>query len=235
MKDPRAFDFDGDYGEIYDDIARTVIPGYEQLFQAILALLRGRLGPRASVLVVGCGTGKEIATLAPAEPGWSITGVDPSAEMVGVTRSVVRRLGVESRVTVVHGEVDALPSRTSFDAATIINVMHFLPDDGGKTGLMRAVAARVQQGGPVLLFDLHGDPTSDAFRELDEAWVSYMKIRGLRGEALDRFLERLRKGIDYVSESRIMEICSAVGLEPHFRYFGGFHYGGWLLMRRASV
>jgi tRNA (cmo5U34)-methyltransferase len=233
MKDPRAFDFDGDYGEIYDDIARTVIPGYEQLFQAILALLSGRLSPRAHVLVVGCGTGKEIATLAPAEPGWLITGVDPSAEMVGVTRSVARRLGVDSRVTVVHGEVAALPARAAFDAATVINVMHFLPDDGAKAALMESVATRVRPGGPVLLFDLHGDPTSDAFR--DVAWVSYMKIRGLRGEPLDGFLERLRKGIDYVSESRIMEICGSVGLEPQLRFFGGFHYGGWLLTRRGSA
>jgi tRNA (cmo5U34)-methyltransferase len=231
MKDPRAFDFDGDYGEIYDDIARTVIPGYEQLFQATLALLGGRLGSRANVLVVGCGTGKEIAALAPAEPGWSITGVDPSAEMVGVTRSVVRRLGVESRVAVVHGEVDALPAQASFDAATVINVMHFLRDDGTKAALMEAVATRVRPGGPILLFDLHGDPVSEAFQELDEAWVSYMRIRGLQGEALEEFLERLRKGIDYVPESRIMEICRSVGLEPQFRYFGGFHYGGWLLTR----
>ena len=122
MKDPRAFDFDGDYGEIYDDIARTVIPGYRQLFEATLALLRGRLGQQAAVLVVGCGTGKEIAALVPAEPGWSITGVDPSAEMIGVTGAVLRRLGAEDRVSLVHGEVGSLPSRLSFDAATVINV-----------------------------------------------------------------------------------------------------------------
>lgn len=231
MRDARAFDFDGDYGEIYDDIARTVIPGYEQLFEATLALLRGRLEPRSRVLVVGCGTGKEIATFGPAEPGWKITGVDPSAEMIGVTGTVVRRLGLEDRVDLVNGEVGSLPADAAFDAATVINVMHFLSDGGAKDELMNAVTARVRPGGCVILFDLHGDPDSEAFLRLDEAWVAFMRIRGLDGEALEAFLERLRRGIDYVPESRIMEICRDAGLHLECRYIGGFHYGGWLFTR----
>jgi SAM-dependent methyltransferase len=62
-------------------------------------------------LDVGCGTG--VATAAVAELGWSVVGVDPSADMLDVAR--VR--GVE----VVQGSADALPfDEGTFDAAVSV-------------------------------------------------------------------------------------------------------------------
>ncbi len=234
MRSRDAFDFDGDYGRIYDHIARTVIPGYEQLFPATLAVLRQRVGERARVLVVGCGTGQEVAAFAPREPGWTVTAVDPSPVMIEATRQVARDLSVLDRVTLVQGLVSDLDD-TGFDAATVINVMHFLADDGAKAGLMRDVAMRVRPGGSVVLFDLHGDPASESFRLLDGAWARYMELRGLVGEDKARFRKRLQDGIVYVPESRVLEICREAGLELTARYFGGLLYGGWLLTRTRSA
>jgi tRNA (cmo5U34)-methyltransferase len=234
VRDAEAFDFDGDYGEIYDDIARTVIPGYEQLFQATLALLRLRIGREARVLVVGCGTGREMEAFARSEPGWLLTGVDPSPRMIEVSRKVVARLQIEDRVHLVQGEVGDVEQEPSFDAATVLNVMHFLPDDGSKQELMQSVADRVRPGAPVALFDLHGDRDSTAFRALEPGWVEFMSIRGLQGDALQSFLDRLRKGIAYVPESRVLEICEQADLQLVCKYFGGFLYGGWLLARGTA-
>ncbi len=65
VRDPEAFDLDGDYGEGYTFIAETVIPGYDQVFEAVLALLHTHLGSEGHFLLVGCGTGKEIEHLTP--------------------------------------------------------------------------------------------------------------------------------------------------------------------------
>ena len=234
MRDPEAFDFDGDYGESYRFIAETVIPGYDQVFEAVLALLHTHLGSEGHVLLVGCGTGKEIEHLTPPWPGWRFTAVDPSTKMIEATRSVVALLGVEERVRIHHGHVLDLPMRPECDAATVINVMHFLSDDGAKQELLTSVAERVRPKGPVVLFDLHGDPDSAAFATLWSAWLEFMEQRGLMGYAKKHFVERLEQGIAFVPEARILELCRNAGLGPVARFFGGFLYGGWLLKREIT-
>lgn len=234
MRDPEAFDFDGDYGEGYSFIAETVIPGYDQVFEAVHALLHTHLDSAGHVLVVGCGTGKELEHLTPPRPGWRFTAVDPSIRMIEVTRSVVARLSVEERVRIHHGYVHDLSPSAEFDAATVINVMHFLPDDGAKQELLTSVAERVRPEGPVVLFDLHGDPASAAFTTLWSGWLEFMEQRGLVGRAKRRFLERLEQGIAFVPEARILELCRNAGLGLEARFFGAFLYGGWLLKREIT-
>jgi tRNA (cmo5U34)-methyltransferase len=233
MKDAEAFDFDGDYGRGYSWIAQTVIPGYDQLFREVLSLFLPRLGDDAHVLIVGCGTGKEIASLATANESWTFTAVDPSTAMIEASRGVARHLGVEDRVHLHHGYVHDLPEVPTFDAATVINVMHFLPDDGGKLQLLGSAAERMRPGAPVVLFDLHGDPESPEFGRLYEEWLEFMELRGLVGEEKERFVQRLEAGIVYVPRERIIDLSHEAGFEVRDRFFGAFLYGGWLLKKKA--
>ncbi len=231
MKDPAAFDFDGAYGRIYDHIAHTVIPGYEQLFQATLAVLRQQLGSEARVLVTGCGTGMETCAFLASEPGWRVTAVDPSDRMIAATGRAATERGLDDRLDLFHGVTADLPPDLPFDAATVLNVMHFVPDDGGKDALIRSVAGRVRTGGSVALFDLHGQPGTEAFDLLRAAWSDFMTQRGLVGPERAAFLQRIEDGIVWVPEARVLEICRDAGLRLVGRYFGGLLYGGWLLVR----
>lgn len=234
MKDTRAFDFDADYGRDYDELVVRVIPGYRQLFQATLAVLRGVLGREAALLVVGCGTGREIETFAQAEPEWIITGVDPSSRMIEASASLVRSMNLEGRVRLVHGTVDGLAAQPAFDAATVINVMHFLPDDGAKERLIRGVASRLKKGGFLVLFDLCGEEGTPPFELLYDAWKDFVRQRGVAGAANDKFFGRIKAGIAFVSEARITEICSDAHLGLVCRYFAGLCYGGWLFRRELG-
>ncbi len=234
MKDPTAFDFDGDYGAGYEDLARTVIPGYDQVFQSVLAIFRRQLEPLAQILIAGCGTGRELATLGPAHSGWRFVAVDPSIEMVRVTADLVQRQQLQTRVRLHHGYVHDLPPNDRYDAATIINVLHFLQDDGEKQALVNSVSTRLRIGAPLVLFDLHGDPMSVEFRTLRDAWYEFIELRGLTADSKARFIDRLDRGIAYVPETRILDICRDAGLELRARFYGGFLYGGWLLARGAT-
>ena len=232
MRDPQAFNFDGDYGAIYEDLAPKVIPGYDTLFPATLALLMERVSPKAHVLVVGCGTGREIRAFAPHAPAWRFTALDPSLEMVHHTQRVASQLGVVQQTTFYHGQVHDLPASQRFDVATVINVMHFLHDDGAKDHLMQSVAHRLYSGGTVALFDLHGDRQAPYFELFYEAWKRYMTLRGYADQARESLLKRLATGIAYVPEERILEICADAGLHLIRKYWSGLLYGGWLLERR---
>ncbi len=232
MLNAEAFNFDGDYGEIYEDLAHRVIPGYDTLFPATLALLLERAGASARVLIVGCGTGQEFRSFAPSAPGWSFTAVDPSAEMIRLSQRVAQKVGAGGRTSFYHGYVHELPASERYDAATVINVMHFLRDDGAKEQLMASVSERMPKGGTVALFDLHGDRSAPHHAFFYEAWKRYMSLRGYGDAAKARLLRRLAAGIAWVPEERIMQICHDAGLRLIHRYWAGLLYGGWLLERR---
>jgi len=70
----------------------------------------------------------EIERFLPRNPGWHITGVDPSHDMLALTQTKAEPLGVAERVTLIRGTVEVLPIETRFDAATCLFVLHFLTD-----------------------------------------------------------------------------------------------------------
>ena len=240
MTTPEPFDFDGDYGDGYEQLARTVIPGYLSSFRQALALLQGRLPPTARVLVVGAGTGIEIVTFRAAEPGWRLTGVDPSAQMLDLAARRIRDAAgsVESAsppaaapaVELIHGTVEDLAGR-SFDAATCFNVMHFLPDDGAKQALLAGIADRLAPGAPFVLFELHGDPAAPGFDEWFAAWHRFCAIQGMGEAERVAFRARIDAGIHWASEPRIRALLARAGFEDVERYFRSLLYGGWIARR----
>jgi len=231
MKDPKAFNFDGDYGEEYKELASRVIPGYDELFVATLSLLQERLTPQARLLIVGCGTGREIEVFAPHEHHWSFDCVDPSKAMIEYSRQMAERLGVTSRVRFHNVYTHELDLGYQFDAATVINVMHFLLDDGSKDALMQSVSQRVKPGGIVILFDLHGNSSEPYFKLFYDAWKRYMDLRGYTGKKKERLLRRLETGIAYADSERIIQICHSAGLKLIQPYWSGLLYTAWIFER----
>ena len=109
----------------YEDTVKRVNVGYELVFALVHSSLRALGRPDLHVLVVGAGGGAEIEHFLPANPGWRITGVDPSRDMLALAQAKAERLGVAERVTLIQGTVDDLPASASFEAATCIYVLHF--------------------------------------------------------------------------------------------------------------
>ena len=233
MKSTEAFDFEGEYGNDYHDFVQRVIPGYHAFFTMGLAVLQTRLPAAARLLVVGSGSGSEVLTFGQACPEWTFTAVDPSRQMIDTARQAAATAGLTSRVRFHQGYCWDLPVETTYDAATLINVMHFLPDDGAKQALLDAVAARLKDGGTFLLFDLHGDTAAPAFGRLLGAWERFMALQGFSPQERAVFMDRLERGIDYVPEERIIELARAAGLRLGERYGAGLLYGGWVFEKTA--
>lgn len=234
-RDTAPFDFDGDYGRAYEDLAHRVIPGYRTLFPMVAALADPALPPGGRLLVVGAGTGIELATFRRARPDLHLTGLDPSAQMLELAR---RRLATAADAPTGPGSVDLrlglvrdLPVRPRFHAATIINVLHFLPDDGEKASLLKGVADRLRAGGLLVLFDLHGEPGAPEHERAMAAWRRYWRIMNLAEEEIPRFEERISTGIHFASAQRIADLAEQAGFGPPRRFFQGLLYGGWTFAR----
>lgn len=135
----QAIEFDRDRASKYDLDIRKAIPGYEALHGMAQTLLQLSLSQSAKLLVVGSGTGMELINFCTNNPQWLLTGVEPSAEMMAIAKKQLSQRNLLERVNLHTGYVGSLPETSLMDAATLILVMHFLPDDGSKLALLKAI------------------------------------------------------------------------------------------------
>src|SRR5437016_6486241 len=85
----------------YEHAVTSVNMGYEFIFELTHAFLRALGKGDLDILVVGVGGGAEIERFLPHNPGWRITGVDPSREMLELARVKAEGLGVADQVTLI--------------------------------------------------------------------------------------------------------------------------------------
>ncbi len=221
------------HAESYDADIRFAIPGYETLHEVAAALLTVDLEdrPPPHVLCVGTGTGEEIMRLAPHHPAWRITGVDPSAPMLAIAERKVASAALSDRVTLIPGSVPDLPDDARFDAATLLLVLHFLPDDGAKLELLRGIAARLHPGAPLILADQHGDLTSTEDGRLYRAWRARQIARGMPPESADAMFSGLPQVIHFIPESRLRDLLTEAGFTTIQPIFRALVIGAWLTHR----
>ncbi|NNG17332.1 MAG: class I SAM-dependent methyltransferase [Gemmatimonadales bacterium] len=231
MADQPGFDFDGDYATRYERVIRQVVPGYDDLMHLTPAVLRMTVGPTARVLVVGAGTGNELAAYARGEPGWLLTAVEPSEGMLAQARARMADLGMESRIEFCRGHLAELPETRPFDAATLLLVLHFQPDDGAKLRLLRDIAARLRPGAPFTLVDSHGEAGTAPFDQMMEAWMRYARYHGVSEEEEALYREQVRDGVYNVPAERVTELLSEAGFRNPSQFYRALVFGGWVAER----
>lgn len=231
MRVKDVFDFEGEYGEGYEDLARRVIPGYETLFPMLAALLDPDLPAGGRVLVVGAGTGIELVTLKWARPDLALHGVDPSRQMLDLARRRVEEAGNVNGITYQLGYAEDVVAPPLFDAATLVNVLHFVPDDGSKASLLQSIAERVRPGGTFALFDLQGDPDSAEYARFMPAWQRYWTLMGMNAKDKPHFDEMIRTGIHFASPERTVALALEAGFDKPRRFYKSLLYGGWMFRR----
>ncbi len=226
------FNFDADFGERYDEFVRTFVPGYEALFNMSLALLQTELGPRAKVLVVGSGTGAELLTFGKTMPRWTFTAVEPSPQMMGQCKAKVEQAQLADRVELHQGYLDEISTGEQFDAATLILVLHFVPDNGSQYALLRGISQRLKRGGSLILVHHFGDTQSEMFQHMFAAWVNYHILKGMPPARAHHILDEATKTHHFISEARTLELLNSVGFGEVERFYTAFLTGGFLARKR---
>jgi len=231
VPDRPGFDFDGDYSARYERVIRRVVPGYDDLILLAHAALRMSVGPQARVLVVGAGTGNELAAYATAEPGWRLTAVEPSGAMISQARARVSRRGLGGRVELVQCPLAELPETEPFDAASLLLVLHFQPDNGAKRDMLREIARRLEPGSPLVVVDAYGTKGTPNFARLMEAWMRYARSHGVTEQEERLYREQVEDGIHFVPEGRLIELLAEAGFRSPSQFFRALVFGGWVVER----
>ncbi len=218
--------FDQDRARNYDGMIANWFPGYEEVLGGIANLLRSDAAGD-EILVVGAGTGNEILALLDASPHFRITGVDPAAEMVAIAE---QKLMKYPSVQMVTGTVDMLATIPRFHAATLLLVLHFLPDDGAKLDLLQAISQRLKPEAAFFLVDIFGDQTSIS-AQLKR--LKTMLPEDVSQAEIEYRFQRIKEKIHYIPEERLQELLLEAGFGASRCFFQETIYGGWWTRKRA--
>ena len=220
--------FDQERASKYDLDIRKAIPGYETLHEMAYTLLEKSSSQQSNVLITGSGTGMEIINLCQRNPHWKFTGVEPSADMMEIAKNRLEIQEITKQVKWHPDYVDSLPENQVYDAATLLLVMHFIPDDGSKLSLLQNIAKRLKLGATLVLADLHGDRESDSFKQLFLAWKSFYfnRLENTSLEDENKFNTAINS-IHFISESKIISLLKEAGFREITRFYNAFLFGGW--------
>ncbi len=223
--------FDPKKATHYDDLARKAVFGYDQLFTMALSILVEKQNESANVLIVGCGTGMELTTFGNQMPNWRLTGVDPSEEMIKISKAKIDDHGLNNRVELHNGFVDGLPEEEKYDAATLIFVLRFIRDDRKKLSLFQDIAKRLKTGAKLVIVDQYGDPGSEDFEFITNAWINFMKFGGVPSELVMKIaIQAIEQS--FFTESEIQKLLSEAGFERANRFYNSFMHGGWIVQKK---
>jgi ArsR family transcriptional regulator len=144
------------------DKLRADLFGAASHLQALLSLV----DERWTVGDLGCGTGHVASALAPFVT--RVIAVDRSGEMLQAARRRLRDLeGVEVR----RGELEALPiDADELDAATLLLVLHHLPDPAAALSEARRV---LKPGGRLVIVDMLAHDREEYRQQMGHVWLGF--------------------------------------------------------------
>lgn len=234
MHDPAA-KFDAERAAEYERQSRIALAGYEACHELAACLLSAALEPgdtaSRTVLVVGAGgTAQEIQCLARLQPHWRFTAVDPSPQMLDQAMDRLRSLGLADRTEAMCGMVQDLAPARTFDAATLIGVLHHQGGDAAKQALLHTIAARLPAGAPLVLA---GNSHAYANRPLLlKAWAERWRMAGAGPDQVQAKLAKILQGADPpATEAASLQLLDAAGFARAERFFSSLFWTGWIAFR----
>ncbi|MBI2235746.1 MAG: class I SAM-dependent methyltransferase [Magnetospirillum sp.] len=229
--------FDADRAAAYDRRIREAIPGYEALHVLSCMVVAEATAGRGRALVVGAGTGVECVALAQSCPNLHVVGVDPSTEMLAIAEHKVAAHDLTQRVRLYPSKVSGLPKFEPFDVATLLLVLHFLPDaengaGGAKQTLLTEIADHLKPGASLVLADLFADPV-EAWQTQQRAWWRHLQLAsGIAEAEVDKGFRHVDRDIFPVTEARLAALLGAAGFGPPQAFFRALCFGGWVARRK---
>ena len=231
-----AAKFDVERAAAYEQQSRIALAGYEACHDLSACMLAAALGSGtvARLLVVGAGGGaREIVTAGALEPGWRFTAVDPSPAMMELARHRLAEQGLDRRTEIVLGTIEDVPDDATFDAATLIGVLHHLPGDTAKHEILRAIARRLRPHAPLILAGNHYAYASEPL--MLAAWGQRWRQQGASAEAIEAKLGKILQGADPPpSEAAVAVLLDGSGFGTPTRFFSSLFWGAWLARRRSA-
>lgn len=222
--------FDTSRANEYARQSRIALAGYDACQDLAACMLAASLGdaPSARVLVVGAGgTAQEIIAMASLEPGWRFMAVDPSQPMLDAARQQLEATHLLDRTTLHLGPLEDLAADASYDAATLIGVLHHLEGDEAKDRMLQSIRAHLKPGAPLIVAGNHYAYASQPL--LLAAWGQRWRQHGATPDEVKAKLGKILQGADPPhSEAAVQKLLHDAGFGDATRFFSSLFWGAWL-------
>jgi S-adenosylmethionine-diacylgycerolhomoserine-N-methlytransferase len=158
---------------IYDGTRRYYLLGRDQLIATL------NPAAAASVLEIGCGTGRNLVLAARLHPEARFFGIDVSTEMLTTAISAISRRGLTKRIRVAHGDgttfdPSALFGIPAFDHVLISYSLSMIPD---WRGVLQAAASHLKPAGRLHVVDFgHQERLPGVARALLRRWLAMFDV-----------------------------------------------------------
>lgn len=104
--------------------------------------------PGDRILVIGCGTGRDLVALG--ARGHRVTGVEPAAPAAALAREALRRRGVDAEI--VQGYFEDVAISDVFDTIVFSYFCYgYIPESRRRIEVLRKASARLAPGGTILI------------------------------------------------------------------------------------
>jgi tRNA (cmo5U34)-methyltransferase len=222
--------FDDARAAEYGRQSRIALAGYDACQDLAACMLAASLEPAyaAQILVVGAGgTAQEIIAMAALEPHWHFTAVDPSAAMLDAARAQLQAHHLLERTAIHHGHLEDLAASASFDAATLIGVLHHLEGDVAKRQILHSINTRLKPGAPLIVA---GNQYAYASQPLLlAAWGQRWRQHGASADEVQAKLGKILQGADPPhSEAAVQQLLHDSGFGDATRFFSSLFWSAWL-------
>ncbi len=222
--------FDHSRAMEYEVQSRIALAGYDACHELSACMLTAKLGKvrNADILVVGAGgTAEEVYRIAALEPEWKFTAVDPSASMLECAKTRLAERDLSNKVKIIHGYVHDLPNDRSFDAATLVGVLHHIKAVEDKLDLLKSIAERLKPNSPMILACNYLPYESEPL--FLSAWQQRWKMAGISPDDASKKLGKILEGARPVeSEEEVRSLLAEAGFKRTKRFFSSLFWGAWI-------
>jgi tRNA (cmo5U34)-methyltransferase len=222
--------FDQARASEYKVQSRIALAGYEACHELSACMITAKLGsvPNARIMVVGAGgTAEEVFRINALEPEWKFTAIDPSAAMLEHAKTRLAERDLSEKVSVIHGYAHDLPNERSFDAATLIGVLHHVKAFEDKLDLLKSIAERLKPNAPMILACNYLAYESEPL--FLSAWQQRWKMAGMSSDEAHRKLGRILEGARPLeSEEEVRTLLTQAGFRTTKRFFSSLFWGAWI-------
>lgn len=197
------------------------VPGFDGLHRMMSMLLAERVPAQGQVLVLGAGGGLELKALADAHPGWTLTGVDPSAEMLRLAEQIVGPHA--SRVSLHEGYIDSAPVGP-FDGAVCLLTLHFVPRDQ-RLETLRQVHRRLVPGAPFVVAHI-SFPQTEPERS---TWIArHVAFSGTAAANVESARHAIATRLSVLSPEDDEASLREAGFSDVSLFYAGLSFRGWV-------
>lgn len=213
--------YDESWKDFYLDTLTKAIPAHEDTHRITVCMLENYMPEESSLLSAGIGTGLEAIMVCSMKPNWSVTGFDPSKEMIKIAEDRMSALRIESRVHLFCGFAEDMSDYIKHEGAISFYVYHYLKTKEERVNFLKNIRRLLKPKAPFALICGVGKYGEDPWvTQLYSAFFGYSAHKGL-GKKKELEKQMLAKAIPnsaFLSENDIMEEFQEAGFTKPQKY-----------------